>query len=382
MLFDLAQEGWITLAMTVPPLDLWNQHEPLLDQMLEAFEQIVRSSGFVLGKTVEDFENALGQACGGGHVTGVSSGTDSLLVALMAMGIGHGDEVITSPFTFFATAGSIARVGATPVFVDVDDATFNIDVAKIEVAITGQTRGIMPVHLYGHMADMDGIMTIARKHNLKVIEDAAQAIGAKVDDRQAGTIGDVGCFSFYPTKNLAALGDAGACLSRDDVLAKAIHSMRLHGETSRYHHRLIGGNFRIDAIQAAMLQIKLPYLAAWTEKRRALAQRYTQLLQPVAVMTPTQLPGYTHVYHQYTLRVLDGGRDALRDHLVSKGIGHGVFYPVPLHLQECFAHLGGKAGQFPVAERQASEVISLPIFPGMTQQQQDQVIHAIQDFFS
>jgi dTDP-4-amino-4,6-dideoxygalactose transaminase len=363
-------------------LDLVSLHEPLLDAMRDAFMAIARSGRFVLGETVETFENQLAAYCGCAHAVGMSSGTDALIAALMALQIGPGDQVITSPFTFFATGGSIARVGATPVFVDIEPVGFNIDPSAIEAAVTNKTRAIMPVHLYGQMAEMDAIMAVANRHNLHVIEDAAQAIGATYKGRGAGTVGDIGGLSFYPTKNLSALGDAGACVTGDASLNDMLRTMRLHGEVSRYHHQYIGGNFRIDAIQAAMLSIKLPHLESWTDERRALATRYNALFDALPLTTPRELPDRRHVYHQYTVRVPDGRRDDLAQHMAKRGISHGVFYPVPLHVQQCFAHLGGQEGDLPVAEQAAREALSLPIFPGLTDSQQDTVAHAIGEFFN
>ena len=367
--------------MNVPPLDLFWQHEPLLPQMLEAFQSIVKSGRFVLGQAVEEFESALARYCGAAGAVGVSSGTDALLVALMALQIGPGDEVITTPFTFFATAGSIARLGAVPVFVDIDADTFNIDPARIEQAIADRTKAIVPVHLYGLMADMDPIMQIARRHDLKVIEDVAQAIGAQREGATAGVVGDVGCFSFYPTKSLSALGDAGACVTTGASLADRIRALRVHGDTSRYCHEYIGGNFRIDALQAAMLSIKFPHLDDWNEARRRIADRYDALLDSLPIVTPYQPPQSRHVFCLYTIRVPDGRRDALAAHLASNGIGYGIHYAVPLHLQACFAYLGGKAGDFPIAEQAAGEILCLPMFPGLTEQQQDEVVRTVGEFF-
>ena len=363
--------------MKVPPLDLSWQHEPLLPQMLDAFQRIVESGRFVLGQAVEEFESQLAEYCGVAGAVGVSSGTDALLAALTAIGIGPGDEVITTPFTFFATAGSVARLGATPVFVDIDPDTFNIDPARIESAVTDRTRAIIPVHLYGLMADMDPIMAIARRHGLKVVEDVAQAMGAERAGVRAGVAGDVGCFSFYPTKVLSAMGDAGACVATDPDLLERIRVLRVHGDTGGYHHVYIGGNFRIDALQAAMLCIKLPHVEEWNEARRTLAGRYDSLLAPLPVVTPQEPPQCRHVFCLYTIRVPDGRRDALARHLKSEGIGSGLHYPTPLHLQPCFESLGGKAGDSPVAEKAAREVLCLPIFPGMTEQQQEAVAAAI-----
>ncbi len=367
--------------MPVPLLDLVPQHLPLLPQLCEAFEATARSGRFVLGEEVEAFERELATSCGVQHAVGVSSGTDALLMALMALGIGPGDEVITSPFTFFSTASGIARLGAKPVFVDIDPVTFNLDPALVEQAITDRTRAMVPVHLYGQPADMGSLMTTARTHQLAVIEDAAQAIGARVGDQAAGTIGHVGCLSFYPTKNLSAFGDAGACTTHDDDLADRLRLLRVHGQRDRYHHAAIGGNFRIDALQAAILRIKLPHLASWTDQRRAQAARYDQYLEGLPLIRPTELPGTRHVYHQYTLRVGDGRRDGLRAWLQERGIGCEVYYPLPLHLQEAFVDLGYRPGDLPRAEQAAAEVLSLPIYPGLTEDQQRQVAHAIGEFF-
>ena len=363
--------------MKVPPLDLSRQHEPLLPQMLDTFRRIVESGRFVLGQAVEEFESQLADYCGAAGAIGVSSGTDALLAALMALGIGPGDEVITTPFTFFATAASVARLGATPVFVDIDPDTFNIDPARIEAAVTDRTRAIIPVHLYGQMADMDPITAIARRRGLKVVEDVAQAMGAERAGARAGAIGDVGCFSFYPTKILSALGDAGACVAMDPDLLERIRVLRVHGDTGGYHHVCIGGNFRIDALQAAMLSIKFPHLDEWNEARRTLAGRYGSLLASLPVVTPHQPPECRHVFCLYTIRVPDGRRDSLVKHLRSESVGFGLHYPTPLHLQPCFENLGGKAGDFPVAEQAAREVLCLPIFPGMTEQQQEAVVAAL-----
>ena len=363
--------------MKVPPLDLSWQHEPLLPQMLDTFKRIVESGRFVLGQAVEEFESQLADYCGSAGAVGMSSGTDALVASLMALGIGPGDEVITTPFTFFATAGSVARLGATPVFVDIDPDTFNIDPAGIEAAVTDRTRAIIPVHLYGLMAHMAPITAIASRRGLKVVEDVAQAMGAERDGVRAGVAGDVACFSFYPTKVLSAMGDAGACVTTDPDLLERMKILRVHGDTGGYKHVCIGGNFRIDALQAAMLSIKLPCLDAWNQLRRDLAGRYDSMLESSPVITPQQPPECRHVYCLYTIRVPDGRRDALMAHLKSEGIGFGLHYPTPLHLQPCFADLGGKAGDYPIAEQAAREVLCLPIFPGMTEQHQEAVVAAV-----
>ena len=367
--------------MTVPILDLAPQHEPLLPQFMGAFENALRSGQFVLGQKVDVFEQALATYCHVEHAIGVSSGTDALLLALMALEIGSGDEVITSPFTFFATASVVARLGARPVFVDIDPATFNLDPSLLEAAITPNTRAVIPVHLYGLMADMTAINHIADRHGLSVIEDAAQAIGATDHDRSAGSIANVGCLSFYPTKNLSALGDAGACLTNDAQLAKLMRQLRVHGQADRYHHHWLGGNFRIDALQATWLNVKLPLLDSWNEQRRVIAHRYSQGLVGWPIDCPVEPVEKKHVYHQYTVRVRDGRRDALRDDLHNRGIGCEVYYPVPLHLQKPFAYLNGRVGDFPHVERATAEVLSLPIYPGLSKDRQDEVIDAIRDFF-
>ncbi|MCE9588951.1 MAG: DegT/DnrJ/EryC1/StrS family aminotransferase [Planctomycetes bacterium] len=368
--------------MAVPLLDLRNQHDAMADELRGVFESTLRSGRFILGPVVEKFEADLAAYCSTRHALGVSSGTDALLLAMMAMEIGPGDEVITTPFTFFATAGCIARLGAKPVFVDIDPATFNIDPRLIEKAITPRTKAIMPVHLFGLSAEMRPIMEIASRRGLWVIEDAAQAIGARDGDAVVGSIGDVGCLSFYPSKNLSAMGDAGAVTTTDAALHARMKMLRLHGEETKYHHTYVGGNFRIDALQAGFLGAKLPRLDAWAERRRENAGRYDKLLVGTPLVTPAwNAPGKHHVVNQYTLRVPGGKRDALRQHLVSKQIGCEVYYPVPLHVQKCFAYLGYKAGDFPHSERAAAEVLSVPIYPELTAGQQEEVAGAIREFY-
>lgn len=368
--------------MAVPILDLTALHAPLADQMRDAFNTILNTSQFVLGQYAADFESALAAACECKHAIGVSSGTDALIVALMALGIKAGDEVITSPFTFFATGGSIARVGATPIFVDIDPVTMNLNPDLIEDAITPQTQAIMPVHIFGLPAGMDKIKVIAKKHKLAVIEDNAQSISAKIGDKQIGAMGDIGCLSFYPTKNLSACGDAGACLTNNDALAEKITSLRLHGQIGTYQHKLIGGNFRIDALQAALLSIKLPQLPMWTEARRRNAALYGQKLADLgdAITLPVEPTGYTHVYHQYTIRVATAKRDGLTAALKENGIGFGVFYPTPLHQQECFKYLNQDQERLPVSEQVAKRVISLPIHPMLTEEQIDEVVGVIKGY--
>ncbi|MBI1337609.1 MAG: aminotransferase class I/II-fold pyridoxal phosphate-dependent enzyme [Phycisphaera sp.] len=367
--------------MSVPLIEINTQHKALADELRRAFDRHLTSGAFVLGEAVADFEKDLATYCQCPHALGLSSGTDALVIALMALGIGPGDEVICPSFTFFATAGSIARVGARPVFVDIDLDTFNLDPDHVEGSITPRTKAIMPVHLFGLLADMKRIMAIASKHGLRVIEDAAQAIGAAQDGQRACAWGDVGCLSFYPTKNLSALGDAGAVTAQDNALAAHLKSLRVHGQSDTYKHDHIGGNFRLDAMQASFLHIKLRHLDGYAIRRRENACRYHGALAGLSVVLPQAPDNMTHVYNQYTLRVPDGRRDALRKHLTGKSIGCGVYYPLPLHLQPCFEYVGLKRGALPRSEQAAGEVLSLPIYPELTQAQQDEVIQAIREFF-
>jgi len=376
-------------------LDLDAHHAPIRTELKKALGRVVEHGQFVLGPEVEAFEAALaahlGAAPGGAaHAIGVTSGTDALLVALMALGVGPGDEVVTTPFSFFATAGVVARLGAKPVFADIDPVTFNIDPARVENAVTPRTKAIIPVHLYGQCADMEPILRIAKERGIPVVEDACQAIGAEYKDgSQAGTMGALGCFSFYPTKNLGALGDAGAVLTTDSSLADRVRLLRNHGAERQYYHKVIGGNFRLDALQAAALALKLPFLDGWSAARRTNAQRYDALFQehraaekgvrlPYAAWRNSGKANY-HIYHQYVIRAPN--RDLLREHLAKKEIGSAVFYPVPFHLQECFSSLGYKAGAFPEAERAAREVLALPIYPELTADQQEHVVRTIAGFY-
>lgn len=361
----------------VPLLDLQAQYEPIKDQVIKAFADVFESKTFILGPKVVELETELAKYCGTTYALGVSSGTDALVLALMALGIGEGDEVITSPFTFFATAGSIARVGAKPVFVDILPDTYNIDPALIEAKITPKTKAIMPVHIFGQMADMDPIMAIAKKHNLFVIEDAAQAIGSEYKGKRAGSIGHIGCFSFFPSKNLGACGDAGFVTTNDKDIHHKLTIMRVHGGEQRYYHKVIGGNFRIDAIQAAILLVKLPHLEEQHAQRIANGHYYDTHLAGI-LDTPKVNPNCRMIYNQYTLRVKN--RDALQEALNASNIGNAVYYPVPLHLQECFADLGYKAGDMPHAEKATDEVVSIPIYSELTTEQKDYVIAAIKKF--
>ncbi|BCA54233.1 Pleiotropic regulatory protein [Nitrospira sp. KM1] len=377
--------------MAVPLLDLAAHHRPLHKELVAAIEQVVQSQAFILGPDVGTLEERIASYCGTGAAIGVSSGTDALLIALMALNIGPGDEVITSPYSFFATAGAVARVGAKPVFVDIDPRSYNIDPGRVEQAVTSRTKALIPVHLYGQCADMDPLMDIATRRGLAVIEDAAQAIGSEYrDGRRAGSLGTVGCFSFFPSKNLGALGDAGMVTTNDPQLAERLRILRVHGSQPKYYHKIIGGNFRLDSIQAAVLNVKLKHLDGWTRRRQDNAQRYETLFQqsdlvkkghvrlPEAVYRASGHRHY-HIYNQFVLRA--GERDRLIVHLKGKSIGAEIYYPVPFHLQECFQYLGYKAGDFPESERAASETIAIPIYPELTQLQQQEVVNAICDFY-
>ena len=391
--------------MKVPLLDLTQQYEKIAVEVQAAITRVCRSQQFILGAEVRELELRLARDSGSAHGIGVSSGTDALLLALMALGIGPGDEVITSPFTFFATAGTIARLGARPLFCDIDSQDFNLSPARVEELIArecevrgdggnrqvihrktgGRVKAIMPVHLYGQICDMDALMSIASRLGLYVIEDAAQAIGAQDDKgRMAGGIGHIGCFSFFPTKNLGAFGDAGMCTTSDPALAERMRVLRVHGAEPKYHHSLIGGNFRLDEIQAAVLNVKLGSLDDWMAARDGHARQYTQRLQALspagAVVTPVRSRGGRHVWNQYVIRVQR--RDELRQHLAAAGVGTEIYYPIPLHLQQCFAYLGYRAGQLPESERAAREVLALPVFPELLPAQVEHVTGTIQRFYS
>lgn len=370
-------------AQHIPLLDLKAQFAPLRGRVLDAIARVCDSQQFILGPEVERLERELAELLEISHAIGVSSGTDALLAALMALDVGPGDEVVTTPFSFFATAGSIARLGGRPVFVDIDRATFNIDPTAIAAAITSKTKAIMPVHLFGQSADMAPILEVSKRTGVPVVEDAAQAIGARYRGTPVGGMGVVGCFSFFPTKNLGAFGDAGLITTADGALARKLRAIRQHGGEVKYHHNLVGGNFRIDALQAAILRVKLPYLDDWTAARRRNAQRYEALFKDAGlggtVMLPQRSADSTHVYNQFVVRVPE--RDRVRAHLQSSGIGTEVYYPVPLHLQPCFHELGYRAGSLPVAETAANEALALPIYGELTDAQQSSVVQAIANFF-
>jgi dTDP-4-amino-4,6-dideoxygalactose transaminase len=363
----------------VPLLDLEAQYRPIRSEVLAAITRVCDSQRFILGPEVEALERELAQRIGVAHAVTMSSGTDAILAVLMALGVGAGDEVVTPTFSFFATAGCVARLGATPVLVDIDPATFNIDPSAIRRAITSRTKAIMPVHLYGLMADMDAVMTVGADHGIPVIEDACQAIGAEDRGRQAGTIGLAGCFSFFPSKNLGAFGDGGLVVTNDDALGSELRLLRNHGAEPKYFHKRIGGNFRMDALQAAVLRVKLPHLSRWTEMRKANAAVYGELFERAGligrVVVPAIPAGRTHIFHQYVVRVPD--RDRVRAHLTEREIGTEIYYPVPFHLQDCFRDLNHRRGDFPHAEAAADSTLALPIYGELTREQQAFVVSSI-----
>jgi len=367
----------------VPLVDLTRTYRQIEGEVLAEVEELLRSQQMTLGPAVHDFEQGLAALCGSMFAVGCASGTDALYLALLAVGVAPGDEVVTTPFTFIATAASISRVGARPVFVDIDPRTFNIDPTRIDAALTDRTKAILPVHLFGQSADMEAILEIARRRGLAVVEDAAQAIGARYHHKACGTMGAIGCLSFYPTKNLGAAGDGGACLTDDETLAEELRSLRVHGETPAkpYHHRRVGIASRLDALQAVILGVKMKYLREWTEARRRQADHYTDGFAATEEVKPPHVESFNeHVFHQYVIRVPH--RDELRAYLEAEGVATRVFYPLPLHLQECFKSLGYRRGDFPQAERACEEVLSLPIFPGLTREEQDHVIAGVRRFFA
>jgi dTDP-4-amino-4,6-dideoxygalactose transaminase len=373
--------------MHVPLLDLKAQYLAIKADVDAAVAEVLESQQFILGPKVEACETAIARYCGCAHGIGVSSGSDALLACLMAENIGPGDEVLTTPYTFFATVGAIARVGATPVFVDIDPETYNIDTAQLLSKVTARTRAIIPVHLYGQMADMDAVMKVAHAHDLIVIEDAAQAIGAEHNGRRAGSIGHYGCVSFFPSKNLGAAGDAGMIVTSDAERAERLACLRSHGSRPKYHHQMIGGNFRLDAIQAAIVSAKLPHLDGWTTARQRNAKRYERLFAGAGLSTgangpvPVRLPRIVtdrHIFNQYVIRV--SRRDELKAALQARGIGTEVYYPVPMHLQECFAYLGHRRGAFPESEGAADGTLALPVHPELTDAQAQYVVECVRDF--
>jgi len=367
------------VLMQVPLLDLKAQYAAIKDEVSRAISEVCENQAFALGPAVAEFEEKIAAYCNSKHAIGVSSGTDALIVSLMALGIKPGDEVITTPFTFFATAGSVVRLGAKPVFVDVDPDSYNIEASAIEQKITERTRAIVPVHLFGQVAQMKAIMEIARRHNLAVIEDAAQAIGASQDGIKCGNFGDCGCFSFYPAKNLGAFGDGGLVTTNREDLAQKIRALRDHGQNPRYFYKMIGGNFRLDGIQGAVLTVKLKYLDGWNEKRRHNAALYDSIFADSPVKQPKLDANNISIYHQYTVTVSE--RDKLQKFLAENNIGSAIFYPKPLHLQECFSDLGYRLGDLPIAERLCNEVLSLPVYPELVQEQVEYAAKTVLKFY-
>ena len=374
----------MNVPLQVPLLDLKAQYVTIQSDIRAAIDRVCESQHFILGPEVSALEEEVAQLCGARFAIGVSSGTDALLVALMALEVGPGDEVVTTPYSFFATAGVVARLGARPVFVDIDPNTFNIDPAAVPAKLNARTKAIIPVHLYGQCVDLTELVPIAQERNIPIIEDAAQAISATdTHANQAGTIGEMGCFSFFPSKNLGAFGDAGMLVTSDETLADRLRTLRIHGGKPKYYHAVIGGNFRLDALQAAVLRVKLPYLEAWTAQRRENADRYRSLMtQTPGLLDWVSLPQDSagHIYNQFNIRVPK--RDQLRNFLKERGIGTEIYYPLPLHLQECFQQLGYRSGDFPHAEAAAQESLALPIYPELTEEQQRYVVDVMQEYFA
>jgi dTDP-4-amino-4,6-dideoxygalactose transaminase len=375
----------VTEPIAVPALDLKAQYASIRDQIDDAVRAVIESQYFILGPEVAQFETAAARYCKVSRAVGCASGTDALLLPLLAWGVGPGDEVVTSPYSFFATAGSIWRTGAKPVFVDIEPDTYNIDPAKIAAAITERTKVIIPVDLYGQTADMDPIIKLAAESGLKVLEDAAQSIGAGYRGRCAGQLGDAAAFSFYPSKNLGAFGDAGMVTTENEALANQVARLRVHGMEPKYYHHEVGFNSRLDALQAAVLRVKLRHLDAWTAGRRAAAARYNALFDEMGLLDRVTIPvehaGNFHVYNQYVIRVARAARDGIRSHLSSRRIGTEIYYPIPLHLQVCFASLGHEPGDFPVSEAAAQETIALPMFPELSDTAQRHVVASIAEAF-
>ena len=371
--------------MNVPLFELKAQYAAVRNEVRDALERIFNSQQFVLGPEGEGLEEEIGRYCQTRFAIGCASGSDALLLALMSCGIGGGDEVITTPFTFFATGAAITRLGARPIFVDIDAHTYNLDVARVEAAISPRTKAIIAVHIYGQCVDMQPLLELAGKHNIPVIEDTAQAIGAEDRGRRAGSMGTIGCLSFYPSKNLGAAGDGGMLVTNDEDHARRLRMLRVHGEEQKYHHELVGINSRLDEIQAAVLRAKLPHLDDWTQARRQQVKQYELMFTSAGLNEHIEMPRVRddgkHVFHLFVIRVQAGIRDALRNHLNANGVGNGVYYPVPLHLQECFRYLGFKAEDFPLAEAAAAETLALPAYPEMTAEQQNYVVSTIASFF-
>lgn len=366
----------------IPGFTLARQNDALRQQLLDSIASVIDKGAFILGENVQCLEKEIATYCEASYAIGVANGSDALYLSLLACGVKQGDEVITTAFTFFATAGSIERVGAKPVFVDIDPATWNIDVNRIKEKITPRTKAIIPVHLYGGAVDMEPLMAVAREHNLKVIEDTAQALGAEYKGKKVGAIGDAGCISFFPTKNLGAFGDGGMVVTNNPEIAEKVKLLRVHGSKPKYYHNILGCNSRLDEMQAAILRIKFPHLPGWENRRREIAAHYNKAL--AAAKTPVKLPvapDYTlHVYHQYTIQTEQ--RDELKAYLEQRGISSTVYYPLPMHLQKVFDHLGYKTGDFPVSEKACGEVLSLPMFPELSDAEAARVANAVVEFFA
>jgi len=371
--------------MKVPLLDLTEQNSKLRPEIEAALGRVLDTNGFILGSEVKALEEELAAYCGTKHAIGCASGSDALLLALMALDVKPGDEVITTPYSFFATVSAITRLGAVPVFVDIDPATYNLDVAQVEAKITPRTKAIQPVHLYGQCVDMAALREVASKHGIRLVEDAAQAIGAEENGVRAGAMSEIGCFSFYPSKNLGGMGDGGFMTTNDDELAEKLFALRVHGSKERYYHKWVGLNSRLDGFQGAVLRVKLPYLDSWSDKRKANADLYRELFTNAGLTEQISLPfereNVRHIYNQYVVRI-PGRRDELRDFLTEAGIGTDIYYPVPLHLQECFEYVGYRSGDMPESERAAAETLALPIYPELTSEQQEYVVENITKFFS
>ncbi|MCM3403664.1 MULTISPECIES: DegT/DnrJ/EryC1/StrS aminotransferase family protein [Cytobacillus] len=368
--------------MKVPMLDLSEQYQGLKSEVLEVLDGVMSSSRFILGDNVKKLEADVAKYSNVNHGIGCGNGSDAIHIALQALGVGPGDEVITTAFTFFATGGAIARAGATPVYVDIDPVTFNIDPSKVEAAITEKTKAIIPVHLYGQMADMESLAKIAEKHNLAIVEDAAQAIGAKHNGKSVGELGTAATYSFFPTKNLGAYGDGGMVVTDNDDVAEKCRVIRVHGSKPKYYHHVLGYNSRLDELQAAVLNVKFPHLDKWSEMRRKNADTYTSLLKEKVgdhVVTPVEKEGNYHVFHQYTLRVEN--RDELQKFLQDQGVSTMIYYPLPLHVQPVFQELGYKEGDLPITEKAAKEALSLPMFPELKREQQEYVVEKIAEFY-
>src|SRR5215212_1056355 len=383
MLFVPLWQSLFPDSMNVPLLDLQAQYVSLRDDLQQAVDRVMSSQRFVLGDEVRKLETSIAEYCEAKHAIGCASGSDALLLALMALDLKAGDEVITTPFSFFATGAGVARLGARPVFVDIDPRTYNIDPSRVAAAITPRTKVIMPVHIYGQCAPMDPLLDLGRRHGIPVVEDAAQAIGATDNGRRAGSMGVIGCFSFYPTKNLGGAGDGGILTASDDEVAARLRRLRTHGGSNEYEHEEIGINSRLDELQAAVLNVKFSSLDKWSDERTQKADVYTKLLNDAdlrfPLITPQVRPAGRHIFHQYVIRV-PGNRDALMEHLKNHQIGSKVYYPIPLHLQKCFDYLGYKKGDFPEAEAAANETFALPCYPELSEEQQVYVVESIKRF--